>query len=54
MPTNVILQAVKNYRYDDDPLLTACGISIEKELTQVNGRVLEIPKVDYEPAFGMI
>lgn len=40
-----IWQAVKNYRYDDDPVLAACGISIEKQLTQVDGCVLEEPKV---------
>lgn len=38
-------QAMKNYCYDDDPLLSACGISVEKQLTQVDGRVLEAPKV---------
>ncbi|KAG5545651.1 hypothetical protein RHGRI_017960 [Rhododendron griersonianum] len=41
----VVTDAVKNYRYDDDPLLAACGISIEKQLTQVDGRVLEAPKL---------
>lgn len=38
-------QAVRDYSYDDDPLLVACGISIEKQLIQMNGRVLEAPKV---------
>ena len=37
---------MKNYNYDEDPILAACGISIEKQLTQVDGRVLEAPKVD--------
>ncbi|KAH7861984.1 hypothetical protein Vadar_033370 [Vaccinium darrowii] len=41
----VVTDAVKNYRYDDDPLLTVCGISIEKQLTQVDGRILEAPKL---------
>ncbi|KAL2474237.1 Protein argonaute 6 [Abeliophyllum distichum] len=41
----VITDAVRNYCYDDNPLLTACGISIEKQLTQVDGRVLEAPKL---------
>lgn len=36
---------MKNYHYDDDPLLASCGISIEKQLAQVEGRVLEAPKV---------
>lgn len=34
-----------NYRYDEDPLLAACGITIEKQLTKFDGRVLEAPKV---------
>lgn len=41
----VITDAVRNYCYDDSPLLAACGISIEKQLTQVDGRVLEAPKL---------
>ncbi|PIN22149.1 Translation initiation factor 2C (eIF-2C) [Handroanthus impetiginosus] len=41
----VATDAVKNYRYDEDPLLVACGISIEKQLTQVDGRILETPKL---------
>lgn len=36
---------MRNYRYDADPLLGESGISIEKQLTQVEGRVLETPKV---------
>lgn len=36
---------MRNYRYDEDPLLAACGISIDKQLSQVDGRVLEAPKV---------
>lgn len=38
-------QAVTNYKYDEDPLLVSCGISIEKQLTRVDGRVLDPPKV---------
>ncbi|KAH7576684.1 hypothetical protein JRO89_XS01G0130800 [Xanthoceras sorbifolium] len=38
-----LTDAVKNYRYDEDPVLSACGISIEKQLTQVDGRILETP-----------
>ncbi|KAL3509941.1 hypothetical protein ACH5RR_029342 [Cinchona calisaya] len=41
----VITDAMRNYRYDDDPLLSACGISIEKQLTRVEGRILEAPKL---------
>ncbi|KAL0307160.1 UNVERIFIED_CONTAM: protein argonaute 16 [Sesamum radiatum] len=41
----VVTDAVSNYRYDEDPLLVACGISIEKQLTQIDGRVLDTPKL---------
>ncbi|KAI5683232.1 hypothetical protein M9H77_04460 [Catharanthus roseus] len=41
----VITDAMRNYRYDEDPLLAACGISIDKQLSQVDGRVLEAPKL---------
>ncbi|TKY66352.1 argonaute 16 [Spatholobus suberectus] len=41
----ILKNAVGNYCYDDDPVLAACGISIEKQLTLVEGRVLEAPKL---------
>ncbi|KAL6975662.1 Protein argonaute 16 [Sarracenia purpurea var. burkii] len=44
-PNYLPLEAVTNYRYEDDPFLAACGISIEKQLTPVDGRVLEAPKL---------
>uniref|UniRef100_A0A0E0HZ12 Piwi domain-containing protein n=1 Tax=Oryza nivara TaxID=4536 RepID=A0A0E0HZ12_ORYNI len=39
----VVTDAVKNNRYDDDPILSSCGIKIEKQLTRVDGRVLSAP-----------
>lgn len=45
---------MKKYQYDDDPMLATCGISIEKQLTQVNGRVLETPKVNSFCIFGCV
>lgn len=42
----LLFQAMKKYQYDDDPVLSTCGISIDEELTQVDGRVLETPKVN--------
>ncbi|XP_015696506.1 protein argonaute 16 [Oryza brachyantha] len=39
----VVTEAVKNNRYDDDPILSSCGIKIEKQLTRVDGRVLSAP-----------
>ncbi|GFY85312.1 argonaute family protein [Actinidia rufa] len=46
-PSYLPLEAIRTYRYDDDPLLAASGISIEKKLTQVDGRVLEAPKLKF-------
>ncbi|KAM2156446.1 hypothetical protein EV1_039810 [Malus domestica] len=42
--TDIALQAMKKYQYDNDPVLATCGISINKDLTQVKGCVLETPK----------
>ncbi|KAG8049565.1 hypothetical protein GUJ93_ZPchr0009g1049 [Zizania palustris] len=39
----VVTDAVKNNRYDNDPILSSCGIKIEKQLARVNGRVLSAP-----------
>nr|CAD1839541.1 unnamed protein product [Ananas comosus var. bracteatus] len=39
----VITDAVRNNRYDDDPLLSSCGIKIEKQLLRLDGRVLLPP-----------
>ncbi|KAL6594271.1 hypothetical protein ACP70R_048464 [Stipagrostis hirtigluma subsp. patula] len=39
----VITDAVRGNRYDDDPILSSCGIEIEKQLTRVDGRVLSAP-----------
>jgi eukaryotic translation initiation factor 2C len=45
----VVTDAVKNNRYDDDPILSSCGIKIEKQLTRVDGRVLSAPTVRPHP-----
>ncbi|KAK9155508.1 hypothetical protein Sjap_002988 [Stephania japonica] len=39
----IVMDAARNNRYEDDPMLKECGISIEKSLTQVDGRVLDAP-----------
>ncbi|CAL5075297.1 unnamed protein product [Urochloa decumbens] len=39
----VVRDAVKSNRYDDDPILSSCGIEIEKQLARVDGRVLSAP-----------
>ncbi|XP_074358514.1 protein argonaute 16-like [Apium graveolens] len=41
----VLTDSMKKYRYDEDPLLYACGISMEKQLTKFVGRVLTAPKL---------
>ncbi|KAL8474253.1 hypothetical protein ACS0TY_030902 [Phlomoides rotata] len=41
----VVTDAVRNSSYDEDPLLISCGISIEKQLTRIDGRVLDAPKL---------
>ncbi|KAM6567334.1 hypothetical protein CsatA_026462 [Cannabis sativa] len=43
----IVVDAVRNYRYDSDPLLADCGISIEKQFTQVDGRILDPPKLEF-------
>ncbi|XVF21051.1 hypothetical protein REPUB_Repub12eG0057000 [Reevesia pubescens] len=40
-----LVHAVRSNQFDLDPLLSACGISIGKELIKVNGRILDTPKL---------
>lgn len=40
-----LTDALESHGYNEDPMLAACGISIEKHLTPVEGRVLETPKL---------
>ncbi|KAL2938774.1 Protein argonaute 16 [Bienertia sinuspersici] len=40
-----LTDVVKNNQYENDPLLVACGISLEKQFMQIAGRVLEPPKL---------
>ncbi|KAJ0112816.1 hypothetical protein Patl1_01934 [Pistacia atlantica] len=40
-----LTDAMRTYCYDEDPFLGACGISIGKQLRQIEGRVLEAPKL---------
>ncbi|XP_021865025.1 protein argonaute 16 isoform X2 [Spinacia oleracea] len=42
-----LTDAVKNNQYESDPLLVACGISVEKQFMQIAGRVLEPPKLKF-------
>ncbi|XP_041996009.1 protein argonaute 16-like [Salvia splendens] len=43
----VVTDAMTKYKYDEDPLLASGGISIEKQLTRIDGRVLEAPKLKF-------
>ncbi|TXG72818.1 hypothetical protein EZV62_001397 [Acer yangbiense] len=40
-----VSDAVRNYSYDENLVLSACGITVEKQVTQVDVRILEVPKV---------
>ncbi|CAH1427599.1 unnamed protein product [Lactuca virosa] len=42
---SLLKNAMKNYNYDDDPLLAPCVITIERQLAQVEGPVLQAPKL---------
>ncbi|EYU42875.1 hypothetical protein ABFS82_13G013200 [Erythranthe guttata] len=41
----VVTDAIKNSHYDENPVLVACGISVEKHLSQLDGRILDAPKL---------
>ncbi|CAH9116385.1 unnamed protein product [Cuscuta europaea] len=43
-PIYLPLEAIRNYSFYDEPVLAACEISTEKQLIQVEGRVLDAPK----------
>lgn len=38
-------QALKINNYDAEPMLRSCGVSINSNFTQVEGRVLSAPRV---------
>ncbi|KAJ4768954.1 Argonaute family protein [Rhynchospora pubera] len=38
-----ITESLRNSRYDEDPLLRACGIQIERQLNRFDGRILTAP-----------
>ncbi|XWS47380.1 hypothetical protein CRYUN_Cryun14cG0147400 [Craigia yunnanensis] len=44
-----LTDAVRSNQYDEDPVLSACGISLGKQLTEVDGRVLETPRKLLDP-----
>ncbi|KAF8395625.1 hypothetical protein HHK36_019576 [Tetracentron sinense] len=41
----VLTEALKKNNYDTDPMLRSCGISINTNFTQIEGRVLSAPKL---------
>ncbi|KAF8403535.1 hypothetical protein HHK36_011639 [Tetracentron sinense] len=41
----VLTDALKSNDYDADPMLRSCGISINTQFTQIEGRVLSAPKL---------
>ncbi|KAK3159884.1 hypothetical protein QOZ80_1BG0052300 [Eleusine coracana subsp. coracana] len=42
---NVLSDVLKRSNYDSEPMLMSCGISIAKHFTEVDGRVLQAPKL---------
>ncbi|XP_038986924.1 protein argonaute 4B-like isoform X2 [Phoenix dactylifera] len=42
---DVLTGALKYNNYDADPMLRACGVSINTQFTQVDGRILPAPKL---------
>ncbi|WOL14713.1 protein argonaute 4B-like [Canna indica] len=55
---NVLSEALKFNNYESDPMLHACGVTISTGFTQVEGRVLQPPKLrvgngeDFQPSRG--
>ncbi|KAF3334610.1 protein argonaute 16-like protein [Carex littledalei] len=43
--SRIITEAVRSNGYDEDPLLAASGIQIEKQMTRLTGRVLPAPRL---------
>uniref|UniRef100_A0A1D1YYN5 Protein argonaute 4A n=1 Tax=Anthurium amnicola TaxID=1678845 RepID=A0A1D1YYN5_9ARAE len=41
----VLSDALKHNHYDADPMLKACGVSINTQFVQVEGRILQAPKL---------
>eukprot|EP00262_Sarcandra_glabra_P005111 TRINITY_DN16421_c0_g1_i1.p1 TRINITY_DN16421_c0_g1~~TRINITY_DN16421_c0_g1_i1.p1 ORF type:complete len:914 (+),score=151.93 TRINITY_DN16421_c0_g1_i1:78-2819(+) len=54
----VLADALKTNNYDADPMLQACGVSINTHFTEVQGRILQAPKLkvgngeDFAPRNG--
>uniref|UniRef100_A0A8R7VDU1 Protein argonaute 4B n=1 Tax=Triticum urartu TaxID=4572 RepID=A0A8R7VDU1_TRIUA len=42
---SILNDALKRTNYDSDPMVKACGISIARHFTQIEGRVLPAPKL---------
>ncbi|CAO2184938.1 unnamed protein product [Urochloa humidicola] len=42
---SVLTDVLRRSNYDSEPMLMACGISIAKNFTEVDGRVLQAPKL---------
>ncbi|KAK8504166.1 hypothetical protein V6N11_081441 [Hibiscus sabdariffa] len=40
-----LTEALRNNKFNENPVLNECGISIGRELTEVDGRILETPRL---------
>jgi len=43
----LLLQALSRSNYGSEPMLRNCGISINSSFTEVEGRVLQAPRVNF-------
>ncbi|GKV08262.1 hypothetical protein SLEP1_g19919 [Rubroshorea leprosula] len=44
---SILTNALRNSKYDAEPMLRSCGISINSSFTQVEGRVLPAPRLKF-------
>ncbi|CAL0301773.1 unnamed protein product [Lupinus luteus] len=40
-----LIDSLRNSRYENDPMLRSCGITIEPDFTRIDGRVLQPPRL---------
>lgn len=43
-----IMDLMRNSKFDQDPYMKSFGLSISKEMTEFNGRVLTAPRIEYK------
>ncbi|KAM7279438.1 hypothetical protein ACFE04_006572 [Oxalis oulophora] len=53
-PTYIPLEALSNSKYNNEPMLRSCGISISNSFTNVDGRVLQAPRLMFGHGEGIM